>query len=262
MADLDENLAVWKDWDWSQAGEEWSATWGGTPALWYGALLPRLHSFIPTETILEIAPGYGRWTDYLKDACERLVLVDMAENCIDACRERFSAASNIDFHTNDGRSLQMIADGSIDLAFSFDSLVHAEEDVLSGYLTQLAAKLRPDGVGFIHHSNAGAYRALSAITRRAPNRGKRRLVDSGLLLDVYAWRAESVTAERFAAACEAAGMVCISQEKITWEHGPWLTDAISVFTPRGSRWDRPRVVLSNRGFREQARRAARLYSAA
>ena len=156
----------------------------------------------------------------------------------------------------------MIADGSIDLAFSFDSLVHAEEDVLSGYLTQLAAKLRPDGVGFIHHSNAGAYRALSAITRRAPNRGKRRLVDSGLLLDVYAWRAESVTAERFAAACEAAGMACISQEKITWEHGPWLTDAISVFTPRGSRWDRPRVVLSNRGFREQARRAARLYSAA
>ncbi|MEK6280890.1 MAG: hypothetical protein AABN95_11100 [Acidobacteriota bacterium] len=29
--------------------------------------LPRIHPFIPVGTILEIAPGYGRWTHYLKD---------------------------------------------------------------------------------------------------------------------------------------------------------------------------------------------------
>jgi hypothetical protein len=49
----------------------------------------------------------------------------------------------------------MIADRSIDLALSFDSLVHAEADVLSSYLAQLATKLRSDGVAFIHHSNFG-----------------------------------------------------------------------------------------------------------
>ena len=260
MADLDENLAVWKDWDWSQAGEEWSSTWGGTPALWHGTLLPRLHPFIPAETILEIGPGHGRWTRYLKDACKRLVIVDMTESCIDACRERFSDASQIEFHVNDGRSLDMVADRSIDLAFSFDSLVHAEADVLGDYLAQLAAKLRPDGVGFLHHSNAGAYRTLGAISRRAPNRARRRLIDLGVLLDVDAWRAPSVTAERFVSACEAAGLACVTQEKITWEHGPWMIDALSVFTPRGSRWERPRVVVGNRRFRDQALRFARLYA--
>jgi hypothetical protein len=57
----------------------------------------------------------------------------------------------------------MIADGSIDLAFSFDSLVHAEADVLSFYLAQLATKLRSDGVAFIHHSTPPLTRARQRV---------------------------------------------------------------------------------------------------
>jgi SAM-dependent methyltransferase len=158
MADVDHNLAIWSnEWDWSTQGDEWSAWWGDSRAMWYGALLPRIHSFLPAGTILEIAPGYGRWTQFLKDACEHLVIVDLTEGCIEHCRERFSASTNIEYHVNDGRSLAMVADGSIDFAFSFDSLVHVEADVMNAYLEQLASKLSPDGVGFIHHSNIGSY---------------------------------------------------------------------------------------------------------
>jgi cyclopropane fatty-acyl-phospholipid synthase-like methyltransferase len=39
-----------------------------------------------------------------------------------------------------------------DFVFSFDSLVHVESDVIENYLTQLAKKLKPNGIGFIHHS--------------------------------------------------------------------------------------------------------------
>ena len=108
----------------------------------------------------------------------------------------------------------MVEDGSVDLAFSFDSLVHAEADVLGAYLEQLARKLKPDGVGWIHHSNMGTMRGLSRLAHRVPERLRRRLVDRGLLVDIYAWRAESVTAEGFAAQCEAAGLACIAQERM------------------------------------------------
>jgi SAM-dependent methyltransferase len=261
MADVDKNLAVWEtSWDWSTEGEEWSAWWGGTPALWFGALLPRLHAMLPAAAVLEIAPGYGRWTQYLKDLSDRLVIVDLAERCIEHCRQRFADATNIEYHVNDGRSLEMVADASIDVAFSFDSLVHVEREVLEVYLGQLASKLTPDGIGFIHHSNAGEYPRLGAFSRRMPERVRRRLVDRGALLDVYAWRAESVSADGFAELCESAGLACVGQEKINWERGPYLTDALSLFTRPGSPWDRPRRVVRNPLFRAEAQRMARLYA--
>ena len=141
MGDVAENRKVWNETcDWSRRGEEWSDWFGGTEAEWFGALLPRIHSHVPTGTILEIAPGYGR-TQYLKDLCDRLIVVDLAERCIFHCRERFADASNIEYHVNDGRSLEMVPDDSIDFAFSFDSLVHVQTDVLASYLQQLSQKL-------------------------------------------------------------------------------------------------------------------------
>ena len=262
MADLETNLAIWNGrWDWSRAGDEWSSWWGDTPGLWYGGLLPRVHAFLPTGTVLEIAPGYGRWTQFLKDLCQRLVIVDLADRCIEHCRERFADSSNIEYHVNDGRSLAMVDDDSIDFAFSFDSLVHVEADVLEAYLAQLARKLRPDGVAFIHHSTAGDYGVLNAVVRRMPERLRRPLVNRGALIDAYAWRAESVTARGVAEQCERVGLACVSQEKINWEHGgPFLLDALSLITPRGSCWDRPRRLGRNLSWRRDAARMASHYA--
>src|SRR4051794_14135992 len=262
VPEVDRNLENWSSaWDWSRQGDEWSVSWGGTPALWHGALLPRIHSFVPAPTILEIAPGYGRWTQYLKDLCERLVIVDLTQGCIDHCRERFADASNIEYHVNDGRSLAMVEDGSVDFVFSFDSLVHAESDVLGAYLEQLAHKLTPDGVGFIHHSNAGAYPRLTKVARRVPGRLVGPLVRRGAIVNIVAWRAESVTADSVAAQCTNAGLSCVGQEKINWEAGRYLIDVLTIFTRRGSRWDRPREVVSNPHFTNEAARMARLYAA-
>jgi len=262
MPEVDHNREIWQhEWDWSQGGDEWSKPWGGTDALWHGALLPRIHALVPVEgTILEIAPGYGRWTQYLKDLCERLVIVDLTEGCIDACRQRFAGASNIEYHVNDGRSLDMVEDGSIDFVFSFDSLVHAEIDVLDAYAQQLARKLKPDGVGFFHHSNIGTYRRFAEWSEKAPPKYMRRLVNRGVLINVYAWRAKSVTAEGFAESCDRAGLSCFAQEKINWEHGRYLIDALSTFTPKGSKWDREPTVIRNPLFTNEARRMNRLYA--
>src|SRR5437879_6478092 len=156
MPTVEQNLRQWDaNYEWAKRGEEWSASWGGAEAQWFGAILPRIHAFVPATIILELAPGFGRWTNYLKDYCDHLIVVDLAETCIHACRERFAASSHITYHVNDGTSLSMIPDGSLDFVFSFDSLVHAEADVIAAYIRQLAKKLAPNGVGFLHHSNIG-----------------------------------------------------------------------------------------------------------
>ena len=158
MPSLKFNREVWgKEYDWSQKGDEWSESWSSVEAQWYWCIFPRIRHFIPAHHILEIAPGYGRWTQYLKDCCHHLDIVDLNLNCIENCRTRFAGSTNIEYYVNDGLSLQMITDNSVDFAFSFDSLVHAELNVLESYLMELSRKLTPDGVGFFHHSNIGEY---------------------------------------------------------------------------------------------------------
>jgi hypothetical protein len=72
-------------------GDEWSARWGGPGWHWRISLFPRIHGYLPWSTILEIAPSMGRWTHSLVERCERLIAVDLAEKCVDACKKRFAA---------------------------------------------------------------------------------------------------------------------------------------------------------------------------
>ena len=98
MASVGSNQHTWQvTYDWTQAGEEWSVSWGNSQLEWSVTLFPRIRAFVPTGTILEIAPGYGRWTQYLKNYCDRLIVVDMSARCIEACRARFADASHIEY---------------------------------------------------------------------------------------------------------------------------------------------------------------------
>ena len=260
MPTVAENLNRWGgDYPWTLGGHEWSKPWGGAEAQWFGAILPRIHGFLPAETILEIAPGFGRWTHYLKGHCRRMILVDLAPKCIEHCKELFSSSSHITYHVNDGKSLAMVPDNSVDFVFSFDSLVHAESDVLQAYLAQLERKLTPDGVGFIHHSNIGEYRIRWALkTRLVPGLVRRYLYRKGLM-DYYHWRSFSMTAGRFEEHCKHAGLQCISQELVNWKAG-LLVDCFSLFTKKSSVWARPNVVFRNFNFMKEVEYIARLSS--
>lgn len=262
MPTVDENAAIWDGWyDWAASGEEWSSAWGGSEAQWHGTLLPRISRFLPTATILEIAPGYGRWTNYLRRYADRLVLVDLSEKCITACRDRFAGDERITYFVNDGQSLSMIEDGSIDFIFSFDSLVHAEAEVIEQYAREFSRVLGPNGVGFVHHSNAGTYRRYFEAPSFLPGR----VLDAlwrARILDKPEWRTLDMTAARFLACCESAGLQCTSQELVNWGTRR-VIDCLSTFTRERSSWARPNRVVVNPGFMKEAaavRRWAPLYS--
>ena len=157
MQDTNWNRQIWDGvYNWTTQGEEWSAAWGGSEAQWFGSLYPRLHRFLPASRILEIAPGMGRWTKFLLPLCRNYVGVDISLECVRGCQRIFADAPHARFVQNDGYSLSEAEDHSFDLVFSFDSLVHAELDVLQSYIPQILQKLNERGVAFLHHSNMGA----------------------------------------------------------------------------------------------------------
>ncbi len=197
MPSIEANRANWNDPEkWERDGDEWSDSWGGTPSLWFGSILPRLWPLLPARNLLEIAPGHGRITAHLLAHTERYTGIDLAPNCVAHCRQRFAGVAHARFLGTDGRSLAGIDDASIDLVFSWDSLVHAERDAMVGYVNEIARVLVPGGSAWLQHSNLGAFTDAAGVPTIAnPN-----------------WRGSSVSAASMREWATAAGLACVSQE--------------------------------------------------
>jgi ubiquinone/menaquinone biosynthesis C-methylase UbiE len=216
----------------------------------------------------------GRWTSYLTALCgESYIGVDLSAKCIDHCRCRFADCAKASFHTNDGSSLPMVEDGSVDLIFSFDSLVHVEADVIAPYVREFRRVLRPGGFGFIHHSNLGeypwrvaTYRWLQKVTPRAIWRSKYfdLAVQQVFSLNMGALRAPTVSAAQFTRMCEREGLAMVGQEMFAWRSGRCQIDCISVFTKPGGNGLAPSCRIESpffgRGLRKHWQRMARMYS--
>ena len=127
----------------------------------------------------------------------------------------------------------------VDFVFSFDSLVHVEQDVVDAYIVEIARVLNVDGVAFLHHSNMAAYGAEAA----GPH-----------------WRSASVSADTVSKSAAAVGLNCFRQELVSWgEEHHFLNDSFTWITRPGSEHDSPREVLVNAAFMEETRRARERY---
>ncbi len=215
----------------TDAGESWSEKWGGSESQWFGSLYPRLHRFLPAPTILEIAPGYGRWTQYLLKQCRSYVGIDLNEGCVRACEQRFAGVEHAKFHVNDGLSIAVVPDGTVDLAFSFDSLVHVEAQVMESYVVQLIDKLSAEGVAFLHHSNLAA-------TKLADTNA-----DHGRGANVSAALVEQIV--------KAAGGKTLVQEIVNWVD-TGMIDCFTTFCRPTAYPDFKSVLLENPNFMKEA----------
>jgi SAM-dependent methyltransferase len=230
--------------EWIAAGEEWSEPWGGSAAQWFGSILPRVHMALPAAAIVELGSGFGRWSFYLRQHCDQLHLVDPDPQCMDACRERFGADPKISYDLNQNDSLATIPDRSIDFIFSFDSLVHVRRQTIETYLSQFGAKLKPEGLAFIHHSNLGDYASsFPRRLRKAPSSDHQ--------------RDPEMTADLFRQLCEKNHLKCVSQELVNWR-GRRLIDSFSMIALLESKWPSAKEPLRNRDFMLEAKLIRRL----
>jgi SAM-dependent methyltransferase len=164
MNSLSRNRDVWNTADWQQMGEQWSPSEAWKQALIDDVLLRYLPPH--ADTVIEIGPGGGRWSEELQTRTRQLVLVDISTTCLDLCRARFNSATNIRYELVERPTLRFMADSSVDFVWSFDVFVHIAPDDTLAYLQEFARVLRPGCLGVLHHPGQartfGGYR--SAVT--------------------------------------------------------------------------------------------------
>ena len=198
------NKLIWESWDWQAQGEEW------TPSPeWKQSVVDRvLRPHMPEGgLIVEIGPGGGRWTDELRKLASKLVAVDISEECLRVCRERFADSDNIEWLLTPGNELPGVETGSTDAIWSFDVFVHINRTDVEGYASELQRVLKPGGIGVLHHGTTGGA--------------------SG------GWRS-NMTAESMSEVLENAGLQ-VTKQFTTWKDGEQeyqaglYEDAITVF---------------------------------
>jgi SAM-dependent methyltransferase len=234
MATIQENRTTWSAHDWISAGAEWSSPWGSVEQQWAHTFYSRIVAFLPARSILEIATGYGRWTRFLIRDCDQFYGIDIVENCVQACRDRYGLAGQ--FFLTDGKTIPpAIPANSIDFAFSADSLVHVDEEVIRSYLHELLRVLSPEGVAFLHHSNF----ADTPEGTRNPH-----------------WRDSSTSAARVREHCRHIGLFCLSQELLNWGQDE-LNDCFSLIG-KSALWETR--IVHNQGFSTEMAHARALTS--
>jgi ubiquinone/menaquinone biosynthesis C-methylase UbiE len=151
------NQKYWdQDYLWTKDGDEWDsqAQYCGTPyETWKRSLIESLiyPNIGENSTVLEIAPGYERWSESLIERAPTVILVDVSPSCIDFCRNRFRNHENVIYHVNNGLDLKMIATGSINFLWSYVSFVHMDRQVISSYIKEISRILKPGARAIIHH---------------------------------------------------------------------------------------------------------------
>lgn len=103
--------------------------------------------------VVELAVGHGRHVDHYFERAGKITLVDVNEENINFCKNRFQALPNISYLVNSGFDLKAIADSSVTAIFSYDAMVHFDLFDIASYLDEAYRILVPNGLVLFHHSN-------------------------------------------------------------------------------------------------------------
>lgn len=234
---IENNRRVWdRDYHWLADGDEWNgqAAYCGQPyAAWKEALVAAFlaPAVCLDSAVLEIGPGHGRWTRFIRDHCGMLYLADLSANCLDFCRREFGDARTV-YVPTDGHSLAGIPDAAIDFAWSYDCFVHIGPRDTAGYLRDLRRVLKPGGRAVIHHpGRRHALLWLDGLRRCGPLALKTYTwMSLGTWSTDEGWRA-SMSRRRFARFAREAGLEVMCQQQGfgagnaygVWRYGDWIT---------------------------------------
>ena len=123
LSNVTNNLQLWDhDYDWSADGDEWeyqADRSGVSYSEWKSSLVSHLiEPYARDADVLEIAPGHGRWSEFIIGMCRHATLVDLGPKCLEYCRTRFAEHGNVDYFLTTGTQLPYHAAGVIDFVFS------------------------------------------------------------------------------------------------------------------------------------------------
>ncbi len=228
---------------WNRRGDSWTFhadACGQDYEVWKRSLVQRfLDPFLGRDVdVLEVGPGFGRWTEFMVGRTHSLTLVDVSDACIEACHKRFGDDLPEEaFIVNDGRSLP-VPDASLDLVWSFATFVHIDEPDVAAYLDECRRVLRPGGRFVIHHAGWGDWSLSLLPVTRLLGRSGRFLQHRVLAMGRWsrAGGRAPMSAERFARMAVERGFVIDEQVDRWGDRGQFSVayrDVITVGTKLG-----------------------------
>ena len=159
------------------------------------------------QNVIELACGRGRHVPYYMEKAERITLVDILEENMVFCRERFAGKEHIIYYQNNGYNLEELPSDSYTAMFTYDSMVHFEMMDIYEYLKDIYRVLKKGGKALLHHSNYSVdYKADFAHTSHAR---------CFMSKDIFAYLAHR------------AGFKILDQKVIDWSHNKDL-DCITL----------------------------------
>lgn len=105
------------------------------------------------ENVIEIACGWGRHVPHYLGMASKVTLVDILEENMIICKERFKTENKITYYRNNGYNLEELEAESYTAVFSYDSMVHFELFDVYEYMKDIYRVLRQGGKALLHHSN-------------------------------------------------------------------------------------------------------------
>jgi SAM-dependent methyltransferase len=108
----------------------------------------------PSNT-LEIACGHGRHTAQLlrEHPNSRVTVQDINEENINAVVRRFAGDDRVTATVGNGYDLTPLPDSTFSFVFSYDAMVHFDDEVVFSYCEEIERVLQPGGRALLHHSN-------------------------------------------------------------------------------------------------------------
>ena len=176
----------------------------------------KMFNKLDTRRILELACGHGRHVPKYVSASEKVILVDVLQENLDYCKNRFIKGLSIEdsekihYFKCNGKDLVGIPDESCTAVFSYDAMVHFELMDIYSYLIDCYRILEYGGKCLFHHSNYH---------------------------DNYKIRFENsvhyrnyMSADIFAYLCDRVGFNVIEQKIIDWELGGAYVEKLDCIT--------------------------------
>jgi SAM-dependent methyltransferase len=161
----------------------------------------------PSDEIVEIGCGVGRFTRALASQGAGVRAIDVSERMLALAREHNPDLAGVDWLLGDGTTLAKVDDASADVCFSHVVFQHIPDpEITLGYVREMGRVLRPGGWSAFQISNQPeiherpprlrqAKAWLRSVAGRAP-RGQAH----------PAWRGSAVDLDRLAAAAAEGGL--------------------------------------------------------
>jgi SAM-dependent methyltransferase len=161
----------------------------------------------PDDVVVEIGCGVGRVTRALAARARAVRAVDVSGEMLAHARRLNADLENVEWLQNDGASLPMIGDASVDGCFSHVVFQHvAEPSVTLGYIREMGRVLSPGGWAAFQLSTDPTVHRPSALRARAVQRIAALAGRGPRGRHHPAWLGSAVEPEELDAASSSAGL--------------------------------------------------------